>query len=287
MKKNIINTSEPLIKNRQSGQAIAEFVVFALFVMAPVFLMIPVLGKIADMNQKTVLASRYGAWERTIATPAKKSELTITNEARMRFFARNNKYIKTGEAINEKNSERSRYWRMISASYDPMLTKFSDVNSKTSTSTPGTATKKLFQAADFAMNLRLDRLGKRDFDQTYDIYRSDMSMPVATNSRLDPLKNGIDCAGKKSTKTFLCIKRHNAIYTDTWNAGSRNMVVSRVKHNMLTEDPISSAFETGLKKTLGLLSFMFKEVNWLDLGKVEPDVLPKDRLGGGITYKSN
>jgi len=110
---------------KQTGQAMPEFIVFALFVMVPVFLAIPVLGKIADMNQKTVLASRYGAWERTIATPTAKPEATITNEARLRFFARNNKYIQTGEAVKEKNKERSRLWRSISKNYDPMLTKFS------------------------------------------------------------------------------------------------------------------------------------------------------------------
>lgn len=169
-----------------------------------------------------------------------------------------------------------------------MLTKFSDVNSATSTVPGGTGMKtvnKGFQAADIAMNLRPNRILSRDFDETYDIYRSDMSLPVATYNKIDPLKKGIDCANKKSNKVLLCIKRHNAIYTDTWNAGSREMVKTRVQHNLYTASTISDVFEVALKKALGILQ-VFPEVNWLDLGIVEPDVLAADRLGKKITYKN-
>lgn len=273
----------PVFIKNQAGQAMAEFTVFALFVMVPIFLTIPVLGKIADMNQKTVLASRYGAWERTISTPATKAESTIRNEARLRFFARNNKYIQTGEAVTEKNKERSFLWRSISKSYNPMLTKFSDVNSTTATNV-ASGVKGGFAFADFTLNLV--RPTSRDFDQTYEIYRSEMSLPVAANSRLKFLDKGVDCAGKKSNKTFVCIKRSNAIYTDTWNAGSRGQVISRVQDMVLTSR--ERAVGTVLRSTLGNIPFgMFKEVKWLDLGIVKPDVLPSDRLGGLARYRSN
>ncbi len=273
----------PVLSKKQAGQAMVEFTVFALFVMTPIFLMIPVLGKIADMNQKTVLASRYGAWERTISTPTSKSEATITNEARLRFFARNNKYIVTNEAVNEQNNERSYLWRSISNSYDPMLTKFSDVNSTIATNV-STSVRGGFVLADIGLNVV--RPTSRDFNQTYDIYRSEMSLPVATNSRLKFLDKGIDCAGQNSTATFVCIKRQNAIYTDTWSAGSSGQVASRVQDMVLTSR--ERAIGTVLRNTLGRIPFgMFREVNWLDLGIVRPDVLPADRLGGLARYRNN
>jgi len=58
----------PLRHNRQhhSGQALVEFVVAALFFLVPLFLAIVVLGKFSDVQHTTQMASRYGAWERTV-----------------------------------------------------------------------------------------------------------------------------------------------------------------------------------------------------------------------------
>lgn len=50
---------------RQKGQAMSEFVVAAAFVLVPLFLIIPALGKYADMKYSAVQAARYQAWEYT------------------------------------------------------------------------------------------------------------------------------------------------------------------------------------------------------------------------------
>ncbi len=55
--------------NRQagtSGQAMTEFLIVTAFVLMPLFLGIPMLGKYIDIKQATIQAARYEAWEYTV-----------------------------------------------------------------------------------------------------------------------------------------------------------------------------------------------------------------------------
>ncbi|RCX21973.1 hypothetical protein [Thioalbus denitrificans] len=55
----------PSARGRCSGTALAEFTV-VLTVMVPLFLAVPVLGKLLDIKHQTVSANRYALWERTV-----------------------------------------------------------------------------------------------------------------------------------------------------------------------------------------------------------------------------
>ena len=81
----------------QAGQAITEFNVTAAFVLVPLFIMIPLIGKHIDMKHSSVQAARYMAWERTVwfedstkpkgSTKAQvKSQKQLVKETRERFF---------------------------------------------------------------------------------------------------------------------------------------------------------------------------------------------------------
>ena len=50
----------------QSGQAIAEFLVSMIMVMSVLLLAIVMLGKFNDVRNRTLMSSRYVAWERTM-----------------------------------------------------------------------------------------------------------------------------------------------------------------------------------------------------------------------------
>ena len=93
-------------KSGQSGQAMTEMVIAASFVLIPLFLLIPWLGKYIDLQQSAIQAARYEAWEYTVwyndvATEApagavdqngsqitmpEKSIAELQAEARQRFF---------------------------------------------------------------------------------------------------------------------------------------------------------------------------------------------------------
>ena len=96
-----------LSQNKQLGQAMTETVIASSFVLIPLFLLIPLLGKFIDIQHTTIQAARYEAWEYTvwyrrnsekpsgvkyrnsntnIALPTK-SYTRVQNEARQRFFS--------------------------------------------------------------------------------------------------------------------------------------------------------------------------------------------------------
>ena len=64
----MINVEPPfsVSKNQQAGQAMTEFVVSVSFVFLSLFVIVPIFGKIMDMQSQTQQAARYVAWERTV-----------------------------------------------------------------------------------------------------------------------------------------------------------------------------------------------------------------------------
>lgn len=58
----------------QHGQAMSEMVVASAFVVVPLFLIVPIIGKYIDIQQATVSAARYVAWERTVHLPTAQRE---------------------------------------------------------------------------------------------------------------------------------------------------------------------------------------------------------------------
>src|ERR1700761_8928763 len=53
-------------RSAQAGQAMAEFLVSMIAVMSVLFLGIVMLGKFNDVRNRTLMGSRYVAWERTV-----------------------------------------------------------------------------------------------------------------------------------------------------------------------------------------------------------------------------
>ena len=61
----MIRMQKPL-RAGQHGQAMAEFVVLAVFVLSVLLLAIVSLAKLNDVRNKVLMGSRYAAWERTL-----------------------------------------------------------------------------------------------------------------------------------------------------------------------------------------------------------------------------
>ncbi|MEX2479676.1 MAG: hypothetical protein WD928_02330 [Gammaproteobacteria bacterium] len=51
---------------RSHGQAMTEFVIAATFVLIPLFIFIPLLGKYIDLKHSAIQSARYQAWEYTV-----------------------------------------------------------------------------------------------------------------------------------------------------------------------------------------------------------------------------
>ncbi len=93
-------------RRKQLGQAMTEMVVASAFVVVPLFLIVPMVGKYIDMKHAAVNSARYAAWERTVyfndetlanqpsgfsgfaaANFPLKSDGVIAKEAQLRIFA--------------------------------------------------------------------------------------------------------------------------------------------------------------------------------------------------------
>lgn len=118
------------------GQAMTEFVVSAAFVLVPLFIIIPILGKYVDMKHMAVQAARYEAWEYTVnyqdmddeqpsnftsVAPSRlpqKSLSRVQDESRRRFFSQPGIALDTAvDASGFNAAEINPLWRYHEGSY--------------------------------------------------------------------------------------------------------------------------------------------------------------------------
>jgi len=101
----------------QIGQAITEFNVTAAFLLVPLFIMIPLLGKYIDMKHSSVQAARYMAWERTVwfdektkpkdtTTAQVKSQNSLIKETQQRVFSGVSEDTLAGGVLNPLWNDR-------------------------------------------------------------------------------------------------------------------------------------------------------------------------------------
>ena len=259
--------------NNQAGHAIAEFVAMSA-VLVPMALLVPALGKIADMNHAAIESSRYVAWERTIASAADKSDATIAEEVRRRFFSDIDAFILTNEGSQAGDDQRQQLWRDHRGNW--MLRGYNDVTIQTAENdTPGSAAGMVADLMSGFMNAMGSFSGDDDTGISgRGLFRADVNVNVGSIP-LTPFDSGTDCAGGQTNATFLCIRRHNVILGDTWASGNSSQMERRVRALVPT-----SAFEqfsdvTDLIGSIPILS----EFRDFRPGYVAPDtVLPPDRL---------
>ena len=112
-----------LIQQRQSGQAMTEFNITAMFLLVPLFLIIPLIGKYIDIRHSSVQTARTAAWERTVwfeqenwprdAGRAQfKSERDIERVATMRSMADTDKTFNIADWRTDiENEQINLHWR--------------------------------------------------------------------------------------------------------------------------------------------------------------------------------
>lgn len=250
----------------QNGQSLTELAILGL-VMVPLFLMIPILGKYIDINQTAFLGSRYAAWERTVyhtAADASKTDATIQEDVRRRIFGATGAPIKTNSVADQTKSEhRNLFW--VQPRNGAPLLSFADVATTTTANSamPTSASPYALPPTSAFVN----RLGLANSG----FYRSAVNVRVADVMGLKPL----DAIG-------LTINRHNVILADTWAAASPTVVASRVKR---TVTPLTlEAIFTPLIPVFTPFEPAFSN---LEFRKVDPEIVPPDRLGGQLQNYQN
>lgn len=244
-------------RSEQRGQALTEFVIGAVLFLIPLFLIIPLLGKYADMKASAIQAARYNAWERTVWYGQSasstgdwegndKSEATIRSEMAGKFLTSELWYDRAGTAMLSGSS-----------------------NSITNDDSPGTANTILGFAVSVAnaigpFNLEMDGL-----------YTGTATINIANTASVisEVLGSG---AGADPARLNLSITDKNVILANGWGANGAAHVKKQVQ---------------GLTPTSILSNPVLDAVRWilvpftpelvptvLELGKIEVDQVPPDRL---------
>ncbi|HWT73026.1 MAG TPA: hypothetical protein VN361_12655 [Oxalicibacterium sp.] len=281
---------------KSGGQAMVELVIVAGFVLVPLFLAIPLIGKYLDMRSAAVQAARYAAWERTVwygGSAASslgwlgasnswnanaKTDSQIRNEIGVRQLSETadlsySTSVDQGaftsadrSAGNFKNSSRA-LWRDRTG--DKMLVDYDDLqNSIGSATAPGTLNVILDPIANLAATLGPFTLEMKG------LYSANVTMKVRDIDYDHFLL-------KNSTSSF---RETNVLLANGWSADgpddpSKTSVKQQVKG--LVPTSIFNAEIAGvnvMEYVLKALSVFLPEASKLEPGKIEPDKVPADRL---------
>lgn len=261
-----------------------ELVIVAAFVLVPLFLAIPIIGKYLDVRAAAVDASRYAAWERTVwyggasassigwfgATNSwqanEKTDDQIRREVAVRLLSHtgaNDAFLPGDKSASGfKNGETRRLWHTRDGS--AMLAAYSDVgNAVSNAAAPGTMNKVLDPIVSLAATLgpfTLEMQGEYTASVTVKIRDYDRATFLPASSKLS-------------------FSEKNVLLANGWNAGGPDdSSMTSVKTQVAGLTPTSIFDNTVTDVITTVLSIVFPEFGKLELGKIEPDTVPGDRL---------
>lgn len=263
------------MQRKNKGNATVEFVVGAV-VLVPLVAVIPVIGKLTDINHASEQAGRYAVWERTVSDGSSKSAETIENEVRNRFYATPDKLIKTEEAISGSVNE---YWTVRQPSPSEKSVLFHSSTNGISLNLnnhaiPDTMTSTLSESIETAGELMSNLIPDARWDlDGKGFYKASIVADINTYG-LFPVGESCVASGSEGS---VCLKKHNAIFVDEWSAGSSAVAESRTRSMV----PGGIFKEPGnIIANIGKAVPIFKELKKTEdiFGMVRQDVIPEGRF---------
>jgi hypothetical protein len=259
----------------QRGQALVEFLIAASLLLVPLFFMISYVAKYHDMQAATIQAARYAAWERTVyfgsgdwaSGTATKSDATIQNEIRSRFLSAR------GTGFANPTTENNSIWSDHAG--EPILGTWSQASP--SAQTPGTGDYVLVKVKDIIATIG-KVLGADGFKlDMKSLYSAEVSVTPANSNAISRIFAGAD-----GSFSLLTLTEKNVMVANGWSANGKTFVEKQTGSlaltNVFDRDPLSTVLDyakTGLK-------VFYPEFGGLDLGKMQVDNVPGDRVSGGI-----
>jgi hypothetical protein len=274
-----------------------ELIIVAALVLVPLFLAIPLIAKYLDIRSAAVQTARYAAWERTVwyggdaATPLgwlgasnrwqanAKTDGQIRNEIGVRQLSETGAtapFTSGDRTASDFKSASKMFWHDargngVATANPGFIAAFGDVNNTISSSTaPGTMSKALGPIADLAATLgpfTLEMKGEYGAKVTINVSDYDQDHYYISNS-----------------KSKLAFSESNILLANGWStAGPDDATMTSTKGQVKGLVPFS--IFTG--KILGVpvveyiqtaISVFLPEASKLELGKIDPEVVPPDRL---------
>ncbi|WP_316364569.1 hypothetical protein [Candidatus Thiodiazotropha sp. CDECU1] len=264
----------------QLGGATVETILVAT-VLVPVLGSLPLLGKIADINNTTNQTSRYMAWEQTVTGTSGKPVSQLQAEVSNRFFARPDLQIRTNRPALSEEEQTNHFWtgygvteedevnRLVS--YGDGLTL--DLDNESPDSLAGTLSSGI---ATIGRTMARFTGGEWHIEEA-GLYTARVSVDVASNQYL---ASGNDCDNHESEEVTACVSRSNTIFVDAWEVADANHAEERTR----TFVPAAGLEELGSAavEIVGMVPF-FADLGTLEtdenggFGYIDSEVLPLDR----------
>ena len=247
---------------RQRGQAAVELVIAAAFVLVPLFLLVPMLGKYIDLQSSVLQAARYAAFQRTVWSAsgqrngyatATQSNADIATRTILRYFSI------PGQGISSSGNTLSQY-RPNGLWVDPanhsLLPQYGAITIHLGANSNTT---------DPTLQAMQSTVGKIPAGPTLGyggLFTAQVN--AKPNTFLYP---------KPFDTLALTFQSHDTLLTNGWVAANSTDVVQQVKRTLPPD-------ESKLGSILGKVSDMFPDLSSLELGNVISDTpaeLPLDR----------
>lgn len=268
------------IRKNMRGQAMTEFVIVTMLVLLPLYLLIPLLGKYIDMKAAAIQGARYIAWERTVyfggstasvSWPgADKTDAELENEMRRRVMTSGAPFQSTdGSAGTWSTTGFRDSWKNRDSSR--MLANYDSIKRASSTQekSPG-----IVNIGLNAMVKVVDAIGPFTLElkglHTAAVSISPSTLPINMSLNGD--------TAKQFNPGALAFNDHSTVLTNAWSTSGNGHVKKQTQGLTPT-----SVFENPGVKAAWLaarivLAPAAPEILMLELGKIEPDVVPPDRL---------
>ncbi len=277
----------------QSGQAIVEMLVATTFVMSVLFLAVAMLGKFNDVRNKTLMGSRYVAWERTVwldssttgpnsgtgsdqdwasrygdpAMTVSKSDAELKSEFLQRIMSANGTAILSSDRhTTQLPAAQQAMWSDYGGT--PFVNSTSNVVASTSTSddpstavTTNTSSFGKVQAVSggtYAASMNLP---------THNMQSGSLSVTVANNSQaLKSLLNGF---------SGLTFHDTNVLLTNTWLADGS----TKAKKQFAQAVPASNVtlVDPSLYMRMQKYAPEIGTTAQIEFGRIQQDVVPNNR----------
>ncbi|WP_218668172.1 hypothetical protein [Vreelandella utahensis] len=261
-----------------------EFVITVLFVVLPLMILLPTLGKYLDAKHKVEVGARYAAWERTAWFPSErtggfgavKNRNVIRDEVQYRVFNRREAPVYTGQAGDDPDLDPLLMYAYADYSeYGPVLEERDSDNNSTrhvATEVDGTQTPGIGGDVEDAFRIvsNLPVGGNFDVGAHSGSHEGRVTVSLRTPGGIDEFEN-LD----------LDLSRHNMLVADGWNVGGPEHNERRVKGLVPTsimDNDIVDAITTGAASGL---SFFYPPAEILDdyePGHVDVEPVPEQYL---------
>lgn len=289
-----------------------ETIVACALVLVPLFLAIPIIAKYQDIRSQVVQSARYAAWERTVwfggdaaATMGfgsftnkwdanEKGDASIRAEIGKRILTKSSDKFASGDKSSSGTLSGDPMWRDRQG--NTLLQDYSNVSgSYANDDAPGIINDVLGPVMDITSVVS-------DFTvDTHAQYTANIGLAVrevAFNG--DPLGANKDVAMKGYSGDFLVngktmtFSEKNVIVANSWSAngpGSLDQLNDAATKDRITVyrqvrgltpttllKPTDGVFKTILDVLHAVALVFFPELSTLDLGRIEVDKVPADRL---------